>query len=217
MQVGLNEMKPNNLLCEIPNVGLRKLSTNLRKVLITPLCEAEHRRSVWIKHDECLSAATNLSGTNLDARGARRVSGKDATNQFPSCPTRLRSTGNPQGKHGLPFCLVRLFWASKINERPAAAIEFRDDSPDCWVSYLNPTNVLYVNVKLGFTSSAPTYRPYLIPSIASKNWPCFMDEVVECLSAASFRPRHKTRLILGIKAISGALFFGSFLLGKQKK
>jgi hypothetical protein len=44
-----------------------------------------------------------------------------------------------------------------------------------------------------------------------------MGEVVECLSAASFRPRHQTRLIFGIKAISGAFFFGSFLLGKQKK
>ncbi len=32
----------------------------------------------------CLSVATNLSGTNLDAIGARRVSGKDATNQLRS-------------------------------------------------------------------------------------------------------------------------------------
>lgn len=49
---------------------------------------------------------------------------------------------------------------------------------------MKPNN-LYVNVMLGFASSAPTYRPYLIPSITAKNWLCFMDEVVECLSAAT--------------------------------
>jgi len=50
-----------------------------------------------------LAALTNLSGTNLDAEDARRVSGRDATNQFPSCPIRSRSAGNPQGEHGLAF------------------------------------------------------------------------------------------------------------------
>jgi len=72
-----------------------------QRLSLTPLCEAEHRRSVWIKHDECLSAAS-----------------------FRHVPNWLRSAGNPQGEHGLPFCLVRLFWASKINERPAAAMEW---------------------------------------------------------------------------------------------
>ncbi len=36
-----------------------------------------------------------------------------------------------------------------------------------------------------------------------------MGEVVECLSVASFRPRHKSSLICGDKAISGGFFFGS--------
>jgi hypothetical protein len=44
-----------------------------------------------------------------------------------------------------------------------------------------------------------------------------MGEVVECLSAASFRPRHQPGLIFGNKAISGAFLFGSFILGKQNK
>jgi hypothetical protein len=44
-----------------------------------------------------------------------------------------------------------------------------------------------------------------------------MDEVVECLSVASFRPRHQPDLIFGKKAISGALLFGSFILGMQNK
>jgi len=38
--------------------------------------------------DECLCVAINLYGTNLDARGARRVSGMDATNQFSSTPNK---------------------------------------------------------------------------------------------------------------------------------
>jgi len=44
-----------------------------------------------------------------------------------------------------------------------------------------------------------------------------MDEVVECLSVASFRPRHKTSLIFRIKAISGGLFFGSVSFGPRKR
>jgi hypothetical protein len=44
-----------------------------------------------------------------------------------------------------------------------------------------------------------------------------MGEVVDCLSAASFRPRHQASLIFGEKAISGALLFGSFILGMQNK
>ena len=44
-----------------------------------------------------LAALTNLSGTNLDAEGARRVSGMDATNQtlsnpYPDKPALLVST-----------------------------------------------------------------------------------------------------------------------------
>jgi len=44
-----------------------------------------------------------------------------------------------------------------------------------------------------------------------------MDEVVECLSVASFRLRHKTSLIFGNKAISGGLFFGSVSFGHAKE
>jgi hypothetical protein len=48
---------------------------------------------VWLK----LAALTNLSGTNLDAEGARRVSGMNATNQTltnhdPDKPPLLIST-----------------------------------------------------------------------------------------------------------------------------
>ena len=41
------------------------------------------------KHDGCLSAATNLYGTNLDVLGARKVSGLDATNQFTVMPEQI--------------------------------------------------------------------------------------------------------------------------------
>lgn len=44
-----------------------------------------------------------------------------------------------------------------------------------------------------------------------------MGEVVECLSVASFLPRHQADLIFGNKAIPGAFLFGSFILGKQNK
>jgi len=48
---------------------------------------------VWLKY----AALTNLSGTNLDARGARRVSDMDVTNQtltsrYPNKPALLVST-----------------------------------------------------------------------------------------------------------------------------
>jgi hypothetical protein len=44
-----------------------------------------------------------------------------------------------------------------------------------------------------------------------------MEEVAECLSVASFRPRHQTDSIFGIKAIAGAFLFDSFILGMQNK
>jgi len=40
-----------------------------------PFCAAEHRKSVWIKHDECLSAASfRRVQTDWEAQGTRRAS-----------------------------------------------------------------------------------------------------------------------------------------------
>ena len=50
------------------------------------------------KHEGCLSVATNLSGTNLDAEGARRVSGMDATNQFTFMPDQIEKCREPAGQ-----------------------------------------------------------------------------------------------------------------------
>lgn len=43
-----------------------------------------------------------------------------------------------------------------------------------------------------------------------------MEEVVDCIGVANFRPRHQPDLIFGNKAISGAFLFGSFILGMHK-
>ena len=64
----------------------------------TTLCEAEHLKSVWLKHDECLSVATNLSGTNLDVEDARRVSDWDVANQFSSCSKLIEKRREPEGQ-----------------------------------------------------------------------------------------------------------------------
>lgn len=56
---------------------------------------------------ECLSVVTNLSGTNLDVRDARRVSDKDVANQCSATPSNKFNFWRRQ--YRVPFCLVRLF------------------------------------------------------------------------------------------------------------
>jgi len=76
---------------------------------------------------------TNLSGTNLDVGDAQRVSDRDVANQHrrgdwisaSACltvassrvPSHIEKRREPdRASCGLPFCLVRLFLARKINE-----------------------------------------------------------------------------------------------------
>ena len=59
-------------------------------------------------------------------------------------------------------------------------------------------------------------KPF-IPFIAAENQTSFMDEVVECLSVASCRPRHKSSFIFGRQAMWVAFSLVLFLLATQKK
>jgi len=63
----------------------------------------------------CSSVATNLSGTNLDAGGARRLRGSDTSNQFRSISFSSEKHREP-AKASIrgPF-LVRFFATQKMN------------------------------------------------------------------------------------------------------
>jgi len=93
-----------------------------------------------------LAALTNLSGTNLDAGGARRVSGRDATNQTGKSLilTKNRYSSTQKGTIG-----VRLTcWVLHLRKC------------DCWVSQVQPNLSLKYNPSLSscVLTHPPQYR-----------------------------------------------------------